>query len=83
MSSKPASTTKPALPADLSYEDARLELQQIIERIESGQIGLEQSIAQYERGVALYQHCKAIQEQVEQRFTDLTQQMQAETKKPG
>lgn len=69
------------LDADLSYEDARAELQQIIERIESGQIGLEQSMAQYERGVALYQHCKRIQEEVEQKFTDLTQQMQGEAKK--
>ncbi|CAN5809443.1 hypothetical protein BH11PLA1_BH11PLA1_21110 [soil metagenome] len=67
------------LPNDLSYEDARAELQAIIERIESGEIGLEQSMAQYERGVALYQRCKQIQDQVEQKFADLTAQMQAET----
>jgi exodeoxyribonuclease VII small subunit len=75
--SKKMSESGVAINPELSYEDARDELQAIIERIETGQIGLEQSMAQYERGAALYQHCKRIQEQVEQKFSDLTQQMQA------
>ncbi len=77
--SKPMSDSKNPIDPNLSYEDARDQLQEIIERIETGQIGLEQSMAQYERGAALYQHCKRIQDQVEQKFADLTQQMQAGT----
>ncbi len=86
--SKPMPESKITLDPKLSYEDARDQLQEIIERIETGQIGLEQSMAQYERGAALYQHCKRIQDQVEQKFADLTQQMQSsisasDPKKPG
>lgn len=74
------STKKPEikLDPDLSYEDARSQLQDIIRQIESGQIGLEQSMSHYERGVALYKHCKAIQDQVETKMADLTKQMQGE-----
>ncbi|MCW5765126.1 MAG: exodeoxyribonuclease VII small subunit [Phycisphaeraceae bacterium] len=62
---------------DMSYEDAQAELEEIIANIESGEIGLEASIAAYERGVALAKHCREIHQRVEQKFTDLTGQMQA------
>lgn len=57
--------------AAMSYEVAVAELEAIIDRIESGEIGLEDSVKAYERGVALQAHCKAILAKAEQRVTEL------------
>ena len=43
-----------------SFEDALLELEQILADIESGQATLEQSLEKYERGNFLIQHCRNI-----------------------
>lgn len=56
----------------LSYEQAVERLEAIIERIESGEIGLEDSIAAYEEGTALVQRCRAILNRAEQRIERLT-----------
>lgn len=45
--------------ADLSYEDARDELVQIVSRIEGGGASLEESMKLWERGESLAAHCKA------------------------
>lgn len=42
----------------LSFEKAMEELEQIIRNLENGKISLEESIAAYERGVALKNHCE-------------------------
>ncbi|NBB52155.1 exodeoxyribonuclease VII small subunit [Rhizobium sp. CRIBSB] len=49
----------PAIPADLSFEDALARLEAIVSKLESGQAPLEQSIALYEEGAALKSHCEA------------------------
>jgi exodeoxyribonuclease VII small subunit len=43
-----------------SFEDALQELEQILAEIESGEIGLEQSLLKYERGNFLIQHCRGV-----------------------
>jgi exodeoxyribonuclease VII small subunit len=43
-----------------SFEDALRELEQILTEIESGEMGLEDSLAKYERGNFLIQHCRAV-----------------------
>jgi exodeoxyribonuclease VII small subunit len=43
-----------------SFEEALVELEQILSEIESGQVGLEQSLAKYERGSFLIQHCRSV-----------------------
>jgi len=43
--------------SDLTYEQARDELISIVARLEGGQIGLEDSMALWERGEALATHC--------------------------
>lgn len=53
-------------PEELTYEQAVAELEAINERIERGEIGLEQSLAEYRRGVALAKRCSAILETAEQ-----------------
>ena len=44
--------------ATLSFEDSLSELEQIVKTLETGQTKLEDSISQYERGVALKNHCE-------------------------
>lgn len=41
----------------LSYEQARDDLAGIVARLESGQVGLEESMRLWERGEALADHC--------------------------
>ena len=48
-----------AVPADLSFEDALARLEGIVQRLESGQAPLEESISLYEQGAALKAHCEA------------------------
>lgn len=43
----------------LSYEQARTELIQTVERLEAGGAGLEESLALWERGEALARRCEA------------------------
>jgi exodeoxyribonuclease VII small subunit len=45
--------------AQLSFEEALAELEQIVRALEGGQQRLEDAIAAYERGGALRQHCEA------------------------
>lgn len=71
--SKPSSHPTPASPPTPAgnFEESLAHLESIIERIESGEIGLEQSIAEYERGVGLLQRCREILEKAEQRVEEL------------
>jgi len=49
----PTSTQPPA-----SYEAALAELEQLVGRIESGQLPLEQLLSGYQRGAELLQYCR-------------------------
>ncbi len=42
---------------NLSFEDALKELETIVEKLEGGDVELEESIKIYERGAALKAHC--------------------------
>lgn len=54
------SPKKPAADvASLSFEAALGELENIVSRLEQGEVDLEDSIALYERGQALKSHCEA------------------------
>ena len=55
-----------ALPA--SYEAALEELEQLIGRIESGQMPLEQMLAGYERGAQLLAFCRSKLDAVDQQI---------------
>lgn len=56
---------------DLSYEEAIAELESITDRIEGGEIGLQQSVEEYERGVALIKRCRELLGEAEQRIEEL------------
>ena len=45
--------------AALTFEQALKQLEDIVQRLEKGQVDLEDSIAIYERGTALKAHCEA------------------------
>ena len=50
------------IPADirkLSFEDALEEMEEIVGRLESGQVKLDEAIEQYARGAQLKAHCQA------------------------
>ena len=49
-------TDKPI--TDLSFEEAMAALEQVVGRLERGEVPLEESIALYERGAALKAHCE-------------------------
>ncbi|OZA92561.1 exodeoxyribonuclease VII small subunit [Altererythrobacter sp. H2] len=45
--------------AGLSFEDALRALEEVVRKLESGEVPLDQSIDLYERGEALRKHCQA------------------------
>jgi exodeoxyribonuclease VII small subunit len=57
---------------DLSFEAALTELEAIVRTLEDGETSLEQSLAQYERGVGLLKLCYGQLRQAEQRILLLT-----------
>lgn len=44
--------------AALSFEDALRQLEEVVRKLESGDVPLDESIGLYERGDALRQHCQ-------------------------
>ena len=50
---------KPAEIADMTFEDALRALEEVVRRLEGGEVPLDESIALYERGEALRRHCQA------------------------
>lgn len=56
---------------ELSFEDAIARLEEIIERVERGQVGIERAMAEYERGVKLVARCRTVLARVEQRIEEL------------
>jgi exodeoxyribonuclease VII small subunit len=56
--SEPKASDSKAAIAKMSFEDAMAALEEIVDRLESGEAPLEESIALYERGAALRAHCE-------------------------
>jgi exodeoxyribonuclease VII small subunit len=62
--------SNPAAPADIaamSFEDALAELEQIVRRLEAGQVKLDDAIQSYERGAQLKRHCESKLNEAQQR----------------
>jgi exodeoxyribonuclease VII small subunit len=58
---------------NLSYEQARDELISIVAQLEGGQIGLEDSMALWQRGEALAAHCNTWLDGAEAKLTAVTE----------
>jgi exodeoxyribonuclease VII small subunit len=52
----------------VTFEQALGKLEKIVEQIESGQIGLEDSIASYEEGIRLIKQCRTILDAAEKKI---------------
>lgn len=74
----PQEPTHPTPDADEpSFEAALSEVEAIIERIEGGQLGLEQQIEAYERGARLLARCRAVLQRSEQRVRRIDEELDA------
>ena len=55
-----------------SFEQALTELQHIVDDLEAGQIGLDESMQRFEQGIALLRNCYGTLEKAEQKIEILT-----------
>jgi exodeoxyribonuclease VII small subunit len=55
------------------FEQAMERLDAIVEAMESGEIGIEESIAKYEEAMELAAHCREVLDQAEQRIKKIQQ----------
>ena len=58
--------------AEMSFEDAMKALESVVDRLERGDVPLEDSIALYERGAALKAHCQAKLAAAEEKVAAIT-----------
>ncbi len=58
--------------ADLTFEAAIRELEQVVGRLERGDVALEESIALYERGAALRARCEKKLGEAEEKVAKIT-----------
>jgi exodeoxyribonuclease VII small subunit len=65
-------------PRTTDFEASMAELEQIVERLEQGDLPLDESLRQFERGVALTRSCEAALKQAEQKVKVLSQRPGAE-----
>ena len=57
---------------EMSFEDALRELEQVVAKLESGDVPLDESITLYERGAALKKRCEAKLKDAEEKVAKLT-----------
>jgi exodeoxyribonuclease VII small subunit len=48
------------------FEKALEELEGLVERLESGELDLDQSLAQFKRGIELTRHCQSVLDKAQQ-----------------
>ena len=65
---------------DMTFEQAMAELEGVVERLEKGDVPLEESIGLYERGARLKAHCEAKLKSAEERVERLTLDAQGQPK---
>ena len=64
------------------FEQSLDELEQLVGKMEHGEMSLEDSLAAYERGVGLYRRCQAALEQAELRVRLLSDPANPESAEP-
>jgi exodeoxyribonuclease VII small subunit len=64
----------------LSFEQAIKELTGIVGKIEQGEITLQDSIQQYERGMMLIKHCRKILQEAEKRIEKIASEQNGNDK---
>jgi exodeoxyribonuclease VII small subunit len=64
---------KGTLDTSLSFEQALAQLTALVQKLESGQLALEESVAAFEQGVLLSRHCESLLDQADQRLHTLSE----------
>lgn len=64
--------SEPPLDKNLPFEAALAELEDIVRRLEKGDVALDESVAIYERGELLKRHCEALLQRAEARIQTIT-----------
>jgi exodeoxyribonuclease VII small subunit len=67
----PKTNPKPKPPKQLAYEQAFKELEEIVERLEAGELPLEDALTLFERGQALAGRCAELLENAELKLRQL------------
>ncbi len=62
----------------LSFEDSIKELTDIVGKIEQGKIPLQDSLEQYEKGMALIKQCRTILQKAEERIEKITKEEESQ-----
>jgi len=60
--------------SELSFEESIKELTNIVGKIEQGEIPLQDSLEQYEKGMALIKQCRTILEKAEKRIEKISEE---------
>ncbi len=66
----------------LGFEDSIKQLKTIVDKIEQGEIPLQDSLEQYEQGMALIKHCRQILQKAEKRIEKISK-AEEETMEPA
>ena len=61
-----------------TFEQAQAELEQIVERLERGDVGLEELTKLWERGEELYKHCAAQLGDAQGKIEELARRLDAQ-----
>jgi len=64
--------------SELGFEQAQAELEQIVERLERGDVGLEELTKLWERGEELYRRCAAQLTDAQGRIEELARRLDAQ-----
>ena len=59
-------------PQEMSFEDALAELEDVVSKLEGGDVPLDQSLTLYERGAALRARCNALLAEAEEKVETIT-----------
>ena len=78
----PAKDGAPDTSPVADFETSMQALEDLVGKMESGEMTLEESLAAYERGVGLYRHCQAALEHAELRVRLLSDPEQPDTAEP-
>jgi exodeoxyribonuclease VII small subunit len=58
----------------LTFEAAMARLEEIVERVERGEVGLEEALKEYEAGMGLIKRCKEVLAKAQQRVEELARE---------
>jgi exodeoxyribonuclease VII small subunit len=68
---------------ELTFEEAFAQLDQIVQRLEGGELSLDEALALYEQGRSLAQQCQAKLDEAELRLTQVEDERPTQPQIPG